>query len=243
MSLDEDSRVGERLHELRPELDRYLMTVVSVEQIAGRLSSDFRRVFHAREGALELHLSLLCGVEQRYRAPFFEALKEYSRKPTGVFHAMPISRGKSLVTSHWIRDMIDFYGTSATYGGLDSLLEPTGPLREAQELAGQTFGSRQTFFVTNGTSGANKIVVEALVQPGDIVLVDRNCHQSHQTWILLKSSQSPAVTASAATHPALVMRSPNNPLPQPTPVVPPDQGALAHAGARRCTTPRKGRLA
>jgi arginine decarboxylase len=178
--------LGRRLHELRPELDLYLMTVVSVEQIAGRLSSDFRRVFHAQEGSLELHLSLLQGVEHRYRAPFFEALKEYSRKPTGVFHALPISRGKSLVTSHWIRDMISFYGldiflaeTSATCGGLDSLLEPTGPLRDAQRLASETFGSRQTFFVTNGTSTANKIVVQALVQPGDIVLVDRNCHQSH----------------------------------------------------------------
>jgi Orn/Lys/Arg decarboxylase, major domain len=98
-----------------------------------------------------------------------------------VFHALPISRGKSIVNSHWIRDMVDFYGlnifmaeTSATCGGLDSLLEPTGPLREAQQLAAHTFGSRQTYFVTNGTSTANKIVAQALVQPGDIVLVDRS---------------------------------------------------------------------
>ena len=70
-------------------------------------------------------------------------------------------------------------------GGLDSLLEPTGPLREAQQLAAKTFGSRQTYFVTNGTSTANKIVVQALVQPGDIVLVDRNCHQSHHYGLML----------------------------------------------------------
>ena len=88
--------------------------------------------------------------------------------------------------------MVDFYGleiflaeTSATCGGLDSLLEPTGPLREAQQLAAETFGSRQTYFVTNGTSTANKIVVQALVQPGDIVLVDRNCHQSHHYGLML----------------------------------------------------------
>ncbi len=115
-----------------------------------------------------------------------------SHRPTGVFHALPISRGKSIVNSHWIKDMIDFYGldiflaeTSATCGGLDSLLEPTGPLREAQQLAAHTFGSRQTYFVTNGTSTANKIVVQALVQPGDIVLVDRNCHQSHHYGLML----------------------------------------------------------
>ncbi|HEU4346892.1 MAG TPA: hypothetical protein VFR35_03795, partial [Actinoplanes sp.] len=93
---DRAQALGRRLHDLRPELDLYLMTVVAVEEIAGRLSRDFRRVFHAREGLLELHLSFLGGVGQRYRAPFFEALREYSHKPTGVFHALPISRGKSV---------------------------------------------------------------------------------------------------------------------------------------------------
>jgi arginine decarboxylase len=179
-------RLGQRINEIRPELDLYLVTEASVEEIAGQLGRNFRRVFHAREGSLELHLSLLRGVGQRYRAPFFAALREYSHQPTGVFHALPISRGNSVVNSHWIDDMAAFYGlniflaeTSATGGGLDSLLEPTGPLRDAQRLAAETFGSRRTFFVTNGTSTANKIVVQALVQPDDIVLVDRNCHQSH----------------------------------------------------------------
>ena len=180
------------LAKIRPELDLYLMTEISVEDLAGRLSHHFRRIFHAREGSLELHLSILDGVAARYRSPFFNALRDYSHRPTGVFHALPISHGKSIVNSHWIRDMVDFYGleiflaeTSATCGGLDSLLEPTGPLREAQQLAAETFGSRQTYFVTNGTSTGNKIVVQALVQPGDIVLVDRNCHQSHHYGLML----------------------------------------------------------
>jgi arginine decarboxylase len=180
------------LAKIRPELDLYLMTEISVEDLAGRLSHHFRRIFHAREGSLELHLSILDGVAARYRSPFFNALRNYSHRPTGVFHALPISHGKSIVNSHWIRDMVDFYGleiflaeTSATCGGLDSLLEPTGPLREAQQLAAETFGSRQTYFVTNGTSTGNKIVVQALVQPGDIVLVDRNCHQSHHYGLML----------------------------------------------------------
>ena len=190
---DERAQILARaLARVRPELDLYLMTEISVEDLAGRLSHHFRRVFHAQEGTLDLHLSLLGGVAERYRAPFFSALRSFSRRPTGVFHALPISHGKSILNSHWIRDMIDFYGleiflaeTSATSGGLDSLLEPTGPLREAQHLAAKTFGSQHTFFVTNGTSTANKIVVQALVQPGDIVLVDRNCHQSHHYGLML----------------------------------------------------------
>jgi len=180
------------LANLRPELDLYMMTEIEVEDIAGRLGQYFRRVFHAREGMLELHLSILQGVAARYRTPFFSALKEYSHRPTGVFHALPISQGKSIVNSHWIKDMVGFYGlevfmaeTSATCGGLDSLLEPTGPLRESQQLAAKAYGSRHTYFVTNGTSTANKIVTQALVAPGDIVLLDRNCHQSHHYGMML----------------------------------------------------------
>jgi arginine decarboxylase len=180
------------LTELRPELDLYLMTEIEVENIAGRLGQHFRRVFHAREGVLELHLSILQGVAARYRTPFFSALKEYSHRPTGVFHALPISQGKSIINSHWIKDMVGFYGldvfmaeTSSTCGGLDSLLEPTGPLRDAQQLASEAYGSRRTYFVTNGTSTANKIVTQSLVAPGDIVLLDRNCHQSHHYGMLL----------------------------------------------------------
>jgi arginine decarboxylase len=192
-SPDERAQILARnLAKIRPELDLYLMTEISVEDLAGRLSHHFRRIFHTREGSLELHLSILDGVAARYRAPFFSALRSYSHRPTGVFHALPVSHGKSIVNSHWIKDMVDFYGleiflaeTSATCGGLDSLLEPTGPLREAQQLAAKTFGSRQTYFVTNGTSTANKVVVQALVQPGDIVLVDRNCHQSHHYGLML----------------------------------------------------------
>ena len=177
---------------LRPELDLYLMTEIGVEDVAGHLSHHFRRVFHAQEGALELHRSILAGVAARYRTPFFEALRHYSHQPTGVFHALPISQGKSIVSSHWISDMVGFYGldiflaeTSATGGGLDSLLEPTGPLRQAQQLAAEAFGARRTYFVTNGTSTANKIVAQALIAPGDIVLVDRNCHQSHHYGLML----------------------------------------------------------
>ena len=188
--------LANELADIRPEIDLYLMTEIAVEEVAGSLSQHFRRVFHAREGLLELHLSILDGVAHRYRTPFFDALRSYAHRPTGSFHALPIGQGKSVVSSHWIKDMVDFYGlniflaeTSATGGGLDSLLEPTGPLREAQDLASETFGSGRSYFVTNGTSTANKIVGQANVGPGDIVLVDRNCHQSHHYGLMLAGAQ------------------------------------------------------
>ena len=180
------------IHKIRPELDVFLVTDQSVEDIAGRDLGSCSRVFYNREDYLELHLNILRGVARRYDTPFFNALRDYARQPTGVFHAMPISRGKSISRSHWIKDMGDFYGmniflaeTSATSGGLDSLLEPHGPIKKAQQLASRAFGSKQTFFATNGTSTCNKIVVQAIVQPGDIVLVDRDCHKSHHYGMVL----------------------------------------------------------
>lgn len=181
---------------VRPELDAYLVTERSVEDIAGLDLGICRRVFYNQEDFMELHLNILRGVQSRNKSPFFTALVEYSKQPTGVFHAMPISRGKSITRSHWIQDMGAFYGpniflaeTSATSGGLDSLLEPHGPIKEAQELAARAFGSKQTFFATNGTSTCNKIVVQALVRPGDIVLIDRDCHKSHHYGMVLAGAQ------------------------------------------------------
>jgi len=181
---------------LRPELDVYLVTDQTVEEVAGRVGDACRRVFYNQEDYMELHLNILRGVNRRYESPFFTALKAYSKQPTGVFHAMPISRGKSISKSHWIRDMGDFYGmniflaeTSATSGGLDSLLDPHGPIKKAQELAARAFGARHTFFATNGTSTCNKIVVQALVRPGDIVLVDRDCHKSHHYGLVLSGAE------------------------------------------------------
>ena len=185
------------LRKVRPELDVFLVSDRSVEDIASRSLAGCRRVFYNLEDHMELHLNILRGVNARYQTPFFTALKEYARQPTGVFHAMPISRGKSIIRSNWIRDMGDFYGmnifmaeTSATSGGLDSLLEPQGPIKKAQELAARAFGSRQTFFATNGTSTCNKIVVQAIVRPGDIVLIDRDCHKSHHYGMVLAGAHA-----------------------------------------------------
>jgi arginine decarboxylase len=189
--IDRLQLLGERIAALRPELDLYLVGHAAIEAIAGRLGRRFTRVF-LRQDALELHFSILRGVAERWQTPFFTALRDYSRQPTGVFHALPVSRGKSVLNSPWIRDMGDFYGlnvflaeTSATSGGLDSLLEPVGPIKKAQQLAARAFGAEHSFFVTNGTSTANKIVVQSIVAPGDIVLVDRNCHKSHHYALML----------------------------------------------------------
>lgn len=187
--------LADKLKALRPELDLYLVADVAIEDLAGSVDRLFTRLFR-REESMELHLSLLQGVAERHEAPFFNAVQHYSRKPACVFHALPISRGGSVVNSRWIKDMGEFYGlnllhaeTSATSGGLDSLLDPVGSLKKAQALAARAFGARKTYFVTNGTSTANKIVHQSIVAPGDVVLVDRNCHKSHHYALMLAGAQ------------------------------------------------------
>jgi len=182
---------------IRPELDIYLIVDGAAEKVASHLDSkNIRRIFYGLEDLMEIHLALLEGVNQRYDTPYFNNLKNYARRPIGTFHALPVARGKSIFNSHWIRDFGHFYGaniflaeSSATTGGLDSLLEPTGNIRVAQEKAARAFGCGELFFGTNGTSTSNKIAVQALVRPGDIVLVDRNCHKSHHYGLVLSGGQ------------------------------------------------------
>ena len=185
------------LKTIRPELDLYLLSDRNVEQLAGDPKADcIRRIFYTVEEPLELHLSILEGIAARYETPFFDNLKKYAQRPIGTFHALPIARGKSVFKSEWIRDMGEFYGinlflaeSSATTGGLDSLLEPTGNIKKAQENAARAFGADHVFFVTNGTSTSNKMVVQALMKPGDIAIIDRNCHKSHHYGMVLAGGQ------------------------------------------------------
>src|SRR5437879_6530223 len=188
--------LAEGLKQLRPELDIYFLSDREVEKVAVDISADcVRRVFYQVEEPLELHLSILDGIADRYDTPYFNNLQKYAQRPIGTFHALPVARGKSIFKSNWIRDMGRFYGinlflaeSSATTGGLDSLLEPTGNIKLAQDKAARAFGADRVFFVTNGTSTSNKMVEQALLAPGDIMLVDRNCHKSHHYGAVLSGA-------------------------------------------------------
>jgi arginine decarboxylase len=190
-------RLANIIKRVRPELDIYLMSNHDVEAMAGNPEANsVRRIFYSIEELLELHLSILEGIQDRYETPFFDNLKKYAQRPVGTFHALPIARGKSVFRSDWIRDMGEFYGinlflaeSSATTGGLDSLLEPTGTIKRAQDKAARALGADRVFFVTNGTSTSNKMAVQALLAPGDIAIIDRNCHKSHHYGMVLSGAQ------------------------------------------------------
>ena len=61
---------------------------------------------------------------------------------------------------------------------LGQLLDHTGPVAASERNAARIFNADHLYFVTNGTSTSNKIVWHSAVAPGDVVVVDRNCHKS-----------------------------------------------------------------
>jgi arginine decarboxylase len=184
------------IQRLRPGVDLFLLTGKDIFEIVEQSDGLFERAVWKHDPTSieidELFWHLVKNLERKYRAPFWEALREFTRRPVIVMHAMSLARGKSAKKSNVLEDFVDFYKdnyfmaeTSATIEPLDSLLHPTGSILQAQRSSARAFGAKRTYFVTNGTSTANKIVLQAILAPGDAVLVDRNCHISHHYGISL----------------------------------------------------------
>ena len=86
----------------------------------------------------------------------------------------------------------DFFGEnifradlSISIEELGSLLDHTGPQREAEEFIADVFGSDRSLIVTNGTSTSNKIVGMYSATSGDTVIIDRNCHKSLAHFLMM----------------------------------------------------------
>jgi arginine decarboxylase len=117
--------------------------------------------------------------------PFFKALVTHCKESNYSWHTPGHGGGVAFTKSPVGRALHQFFGEntlrsdlSVSVPELGSLLDHTGPIREAEAEAAENFGADYTFFVTNGTSTANKIVWNGMVTTGDIVFVDRNCHKS-----------------------------------------------------------------
>ena len=74
---------------------------------------------------------------------------------------------------------------------LGDLLIHEGPAVEAQRYAAKVFGADKTYFVLNGTSTSNKIVANAVLKRGDLVLFDRNNHKSLHQGALVQAGAIP----------------------------------------------------
>ena len=80
---------------------------------------------------------------------------------------------------------------------LGDLLIHEGAAAQAQRHAAQVFGADKTYFVLNGTSSSNKVVTNAVLRRGDLVLFDRNNHKSVHQGALVQAGAIPVFLPTA----------------------------------------------
>ena len=117
--------------------------------------------------------------------PFFKALLDYAEDGSYSWHCPGHSGGVAFLKSPVGQMYHQFYGENMLRADvcnaveeLGQLLDHNGAIGESERNAARIFNADHCFFVTNGTSTSNKMVWHHTVAPGDVVVVDRNCHKS-----------------------------------------------------------------
>jgi arginine decarboxylase len=117
--------------------------------------------------------------------PFFKALMGYAQDGSYSWHCPGHSGGVAFLKSPVGQMFHQFFGENMLRADvcnsveeLGQLLDHTGPVAQSERNAARIFNADHCFFVTNGTSTSNKMVWHHAVAPGDVVVVDRNCHKS-----------------------------------------------------------------
>lgn len=136
--------------------------------------------------------------EDKLLPPFFGALAQYVYKGKSQFDC-PGHQGGAYFRRHPAgRAFYDFFGEELFRSDLcnadvamgDLLIHEGAPLT-AQKAAARVFNADKTYFVLNGTSASNKVVLNAALTPGDLVLYDRNNHKSINHGALLQAGATP----------------------------------------------------
>ncbi|TDQ43184.1 arginine/lysine/ornithine decarboxylase [Tepidicella xavieri] len=117
--------------------------------------------------------------------PFFKALLDYAEDGSYSWHCPGHSGGVAFLKTPVGQMFHQFFGENMLRADvcnaveeLGQLLDHNGAIGESERNAARIFNADHCFFVTNGTSTSNKMVWHHTVAPGDVVVVDRNCHKS-----------------------------------------------------------------
>ncbi|GGH88379.1 arginine/lysine/ornithine decarboxylase [Pullulanibacillus pueri] len=112
------------------------------------------------------------------QTPLFDALCDYEKRQYYSFHVPGHkdgltfhNKGKSIY-----KDLLKIDATELE--GLDDLYFPTGPIEQAQKLLTHLYNTYKSYFLVNGSTVGNLVMVKATCYPGDQVLVQRNSHKS-----------------------------------------------------------------
>ncbi len=132
------------------------------------------------------------------KTPFFGALVDYAEEGNQLWTCPGHNGGTFYGRSPIGRIFVDHLGEAVFRDDLDNsvlelgdLLTHEGPALQAQKEAAKIFGAEKTYFVLNGTSASNKVVLQALIAEGDLVLFDRNNHKAAHHGALLLGQGTP----------------------------------------------------
>ena len=188
----------QRITRFRPELSVYILIAQEKEDdvVDALFTESVDGYFYREERDYRgIYRILNAQIQEKARTPFTDQLKNYVWMARDQWHTPGHSSGESLRGSPWVNDFYEFMGEhvfdadlSVSVPMLDSLMEPRGVIAEAQHMAAQAFGARRTFFATNGTSTANKVIFQTLLAPGEKLLLDRNCHKSVHHGVVLSGA-------------------------------------------------------
>ena len=124
--------------------------------------------------------------------PFFKALLDYAEDGSYSWHCPGHSGGVAFLKTPVGQMFHQFFGENMLRADvcnaveeLGQLLDHNGAIGESERNAARIFNADHCFFVTNGTSTSNKMVWHHTVAPGDVVIVDRNCHKSNLHAIIM----------------------------------------------------------
>lgn len=127
----------------------------------------------------------------KVKAPIVEALKQAYINPTYQFHIPGHTKG--LGTLPDFRKLVGkkalMVDTTDEFDNLGTLTPATGPIKEAEELAAIAFGAQKTFFLINGSTIGNLAVAMGLTKKGQKVIVNRNCHRSILTGLIISGAE------------------------------------------------------
>ena len=143
-------------------------------------------------------ISRLKQYAETLKTPFFGTLVDYAEEGNQLWTCPGHNGGVFYNRSPIGRVFVEHLGEAVFRDDLDNsvldlgdLLTHEGPALKAQKEAAQIFGAEKTYFVLNGTSTSNKVVLGALVTDGDVVLFDRNNHKAAHHGALLLSGGIP----------------------------------------------------
>ncbi|HML36486.1 MAG TPA: ornithine decarboxylase [Bacillota bacterium] len=142
--------------------------------------------------------------EERLLPPFFEELSNYMELGNLQFDCPGHQSGEYFKKHPAGRYLFDFYGEMVFRSDIcnadvtmGDLLIHEGPPSEAVKNAAKVFNADRTYFVMNGTTSSNNIVIGAIVSPGDLVLFDRNNHKSIYEAALVQCGGNPVYLETA----------------------------------------------